>query len=223
MLKERFIHGLKVLKRHGLVNTIKIAYEYLFYDLLNNINTRKSSSLGDLTIVGDNKDKGKGYETSKSKTIISALEYLKTYDSSVFEGYLIDYGSGAGRVLLIAAKYGFERVIGIEFSKELVVQCKNNIVRKKYTNITVYNMDAVNYVVPPMAKVFYFFNPFNDEIFKNVFNKIMESINNYPRNAYVIYVNPVHKNILINGNCSIINVIKTPYGLRGHNAEIYKI
>jgi len=31
----------------------------------------------------------------------------------------IDFGSGKGRVLLLAARYPFKEVVGIEFSKEL--------------------------------------------------------------------------------------------------------
>ena len=42
---------------------------------------------------------------------------------------LVDYGSGKGRVLVVAAELGIQRIVGIEFSPGLVAIAKCNLER----------------------------------------------------------------------------------------------
>ena len=48
-----------------------------------------------------------------------------------FEDFVfIDFGSGKGRTLLLASKYRFRRIVGVEFSPELHLVAQHNI--RKY-------------------------------------------------------------------------------------------
>jgi len=88
----------------------------------------------------------------------------------------VDYGSGMGRVMVLAAKYGFRRVIGVEHSAELVEIAKTNIARAqaklKCRNIEMIAGDATEYELPKDASVLYFNNSFHGESLERVLAKI---------------------------------------------------
>ena len=43
--------------------------------------------------------------------------------------------------------------------------------------------------------IFFFFNPFDEKIVLEVVKNIMKSIRHYPRKVFVVYLNPMHKEI----------------------------
>ncbi len=58
--------------------------------------------------------------------IEKAFEYLK--DEKVNDG-LVDFGCGKGRVLVVAAYYGFKSITGIDFSRTLCLKQKQILKR----------------------------------------------------------------------------------------------
>ena len=121
-----------------------------------------------------------------------------------FEKYtFVDFGSGKGKVLLLASEYGFKELKGIEFSKELCDICTNNVnniqkMKKKILNIQVLFLDAAMYEIDPVDNFFYFYNPFEQDVFKRVLDNIDQSILKYKRKVYIVYVKPLHKDLFIN-------------------------
>ncbi len=69
------------------------------------------------------------------------------------EDVFLDYGSGKGRVLLMAAQFAFRRVIGVEYSEELNRVARRNIERAGRRcvckEIEVVTADAAEFRVPP--------------------------------------------------------------------------
>ncbi|MDM7955963.1 methyltransferase domain-containing protein [Blastomonas sp.] len=90
----------------------------------------------------------------------------------------IDYGCGKGRALLEAARFGFHRVIGVEFAPELakialanrdIVQAKGGLVAP----IEVVCMDARKYVPPnDVPLLCYFYDPFDDAVMAPVAERL---------------------------------------------------
>src|SRR5207248_4009406 len=81
----------------------------------------------------------------------------------------IDFGSGKGRVLLIAAGLPFRAVVGIEFSRELHEIAVQNIARFPSDLIcagvvTSRCGDAASFPLPPSNLVCYFHNPFGPPV-----------------------------------------------------------
>ncbi len=75
----------------------------------------------------------------------------------------IDFGSGKGRMVLIAARHGFRRVCGIELRKELHHQANSNFRQCRNVNgctMESVNLDAAEYEIPNEKLVLFFFNPF---------------------------------------------------------------
>src|SRR5262245_15041786 len=56
------------------------------------------------------------YQPTPARTMRALLEQL---DAQVSSSTFVDFGSGKGRVLLIASEFGFSRVIGVEFDAKL--------------------------------------------------------------------------------------------------------
>lgn len=106
---------------------------------------------------------------------------------------LIDFGSGKGRMLLLAQSYNFSRVVGVEFSKDLYdVACRNVIkygsIAKVTPNIELINDDAANYEVPNSPCVLYFFDPFGEDVMMAVLQNAAKSYHSNPRKLYFIYL-----------------------------------
>jgi SAM-dependent methyltransferase len=104
----------------------------------------------------------------------------------------IDVGSGKGRVVIIAAEYGFSKVIGIELSPQLCAIAVENIAkhgsrRPIMAPITMLNMDATEFQIPPCPCVFFFFSPFSEAVMREVVVKLVHSLEQKPRKVFIIY------------------------------------
>lgn len=129
----------------------------------------------------------------------------------------IDFGSGMGRVVLQAAlTYPFRRVIGVELSTELHDIAQANVDRNRdrlrVRDVTLVNADALDYTVPDDLTVAFFYNPFGGEIFRNVIERLLESVDRCPRELKIIYGNPVEEAMLL--GTGRIEQIRALSGLR---------
>lgn len=107
----------------------------------------------------------------------------------------IDYGAGKGRVLLIAARYDFERVIGIELSEPLIRTAEGNVAayerqHSRLCPIELVHADALAYELPATPCVLFFFDPFQAGLMQRIGRKVHESFLANPRKLFVIYYTP---------------------------------
>ena len=94
---------------------------------------------------------------------IKALEI----DSTAYS--FVDYGSGRGRLILTAARLPFQRVIGVEFARNLHRDACENIAHYPYSRLACrdfvsLNVDAIEFDFPPGNIIAFFFNPFGGDI-----------------------------------------------------------
>ena len=90
---------------------------------------------------------------------------------------MVDYGAGAGRILVLGAEAGVGRAIGLAYSPELVAQARDNLARYNartgtQTAFEVLRTDATRYLPPTDAQLFYFFNPFTGAAFARALDHI---------------------------------------------------
>ena len=118
---------------------------------------------------------------------------IKQYNLSNF----LDIGCGKGRAMCVAAHHGFKQVTGIDFSKELCSNAKENleITKKNFPSLSykVINNDAFYYEIPADVDCIFLFNPFDEIIMHGVIENIDTSLQEFPRDLYIIYLNPLHK------------------------------
>ena len=163
-----------------------------------NINTSKIEDVKKLSIKGDNIEHAELYQGANYYLLESVFDYLETVEVNK---NIIDYGCGKGRVLTVAAYYGFSKITGVEFAKELCDVARKNIipVQQKFPQkiFNVIHANAVDHKIENDTNVFFFFNPFDEVVMLSVAKNILQSLKENPREVYVVYLNPVHKEIFL--------------------------
>ena len=113
-----------------------------------------------------------GYSKTDEKHL---QEIFQTLDFSRCRN-LLDVGCGKGVVLKEAAKFPFERIAGIELQEELVRTAgKNFRILGLEKRISCMQADALDFDGYGEFDVFFFFNPFSEEVFGRVIDRILES------------------------------------------------
>ncbi len=189
-------------KEKGVARTLSIILNRMFdfhFDWKYKTDTRNKISLHDLSVTGENKERGSFYQPTMALSFNRLLDTIPLPPESV----LVDFGCGKGRVLLLAALRGIKKAVGIEFSPELCAIAKNNVrIVEQATgsrlNIAVIEGDVTHYEIEDDQNVFFFFNPFDDVVLDTVVKNIQQSLQRKPRQIAIIYYNPVHSHILDN-------------------------
>ncbi len=104
----------------------------------------------------------------------------------------VDLGSGKGRALLMAAPYGFKKIIGVEFMSAWHRAAEENI--RKFAEshpacppIKNLCMDARDFDFPASPLVVYLFNPFPEPVFVAVMERLQRSWMENPRPMFIAY------------------------------------
>lgn len=167
------------------------------YDRRHGVHTAPEILLNRLTIDSPNAKLGGAYSGTEPKYFREVLADLEI-DAEQFT--FIDFGSGMGRALFLAAEQPFKRIIGVEFAAELNEIAEKNIqnfhsAEQKCFNIKSVCQDATQFDLPDGPLVCYFFNPFEREVFEDVIRNIERSLEKTPREIYVLYTNPMHDDL----------------------------
>lgn len=162
------------------------------------INTIKIDNLQHQNIDSANLTHASIYQGSNYYLVEKAFDYLKKEKATES---IIDFGSGKGRILSVAAFYGFKQITGIDFSEELCQKASANIavVQSRFPNVSIQIVceDVANYSIKNNIQVFFFFNPFDEVIMLIVVKKILKSLKENPRKIYIVYLNPLQKEMLL--------------------------
>lgn len=129
------------------------------------------------------------YQASNSQEFTDSIAYTSITTSSYI---FVDLGCGKGRTLIVAAKLGFRRVIGVEFAQTLAAIAKANLTKLKLINANVICGDAAQYIFPKHDFVLYLYNPFSDDVMRYVLEHLQTA---QARRIFVIYKRPVCKEL----------------------------
>jgi SAM-dependent methyltransferase len=137
------------------------------------------------------------YGASKSTPFKHLMSRLKLPKDATF----VDLGSGKGRALMLASRYGFRRVIGIEFSGELCARARENL--KKFmakcpssSVVEVIESDVTKYKLRDDETVFFMLDPFDAPVLTQVLRNIRTSVERRPRTIWLIYSVPRERHII---------------------------
>jgi SAM-dependent methyltransferase len=109
----------------------------------------------------------------------------------------IDFGSGKGRALVLAAEAGFRKVIGVEISPALHEVAIRNVAtyrqqRPQAGPIELRCGNATAFELPPGDTLLFFFNPFREATLRAVISNAARAWRQQPRKLTVAYCNPLH-------------------------------
>lgn len=204
-------HGLlepvRLIRRHGLGASLGFVLRNARYTLADRlagkwdrqhgVDTAGSIQLGALTVVGPHRAKGNEAVCTSPRTFDFIMKSLP----SDLQGHtFIDIGSGKSRTLLLASRYPFAEIIGVEFARELVEIARGNIARfrdpsRKCRALSVVEADAAAYDFPEALLVVYFYNPFSKDVFDIVLKNLVSSLERHPRNCFIVYGSSSHRAI----------------------------
>jgi SAM-dependent methyltransferase len=110
---------------------------------------------------------------------------------------VLDIGCGKGSAMLAMLKFPFARVDGIELSKEISEIAIRNLTKLKKQRWQVINGDAITYKDYNAYSMLYLYNPFPEEIMRQVVANIHSSISGREQEMLVIYNNPECHELLV--------------------------
>ncbi len=185
---EFAVHNVRHIVAHRLA---------LRWDRMHGVDTAGSIQLRSLTIAGPNRDFGNESVCTSPRSFDFMMQSLPG-DLSAYT--FIDIGAGKSRTLLLASRYNFAKVVGVEFAKELVACAQRNIAsfksdRRKCSDLEIVEADAAQYQVPDAPLVLFFYNPFAKEIFDVVLGNIVASLRAHKRDCYIVYGSSSHNAI----------------------------
>ena len=113
----------------------------------------------------------------------------------------LDLGSGKGRTLLMASDYPFRRIVGVELLPTLHETAEDNLRKYKSESQKCFALeticaDATEFSFPAEPTVLYLFNPFPEAGLRHVIANLEQSLRLNPRPVYVLYHNPLLKQVL---------------------------
>jgi len=198
----KFIYYLRYFFFIGMNWNFGLALFSIYYEIKGerkyHINSIGLDKLRALSIKGDNLSHASIYQASSYYILEKGFNYLRSINEN---NNITDFGCGKGRVLAVAAYFEFKNITGIDFAKALCISAEKNIQRIKplypLARFNVVCEDVVKYKINKDQNVFFFFNPFDDIIMLQVVKNILASIKQNPRKVYVMYANPVHKEIFL--------------------------
>ena len=136
---------------------------------------------------------GRGYFPAPIDSLKHTLGNLEIdYPKYTF----IDFGSGKGRSVLIAAEQPFKKGIGVEYSRYLSDVAARNFETYKNDEQQCFELEAVcqdaaGYDLPNEPLVIYFYDPFAEPLMRQVVDRIKASYEAHPRPMHIVYYNPV--------------------------------
>lgn len=108
----------------------------------------------------------------------------------------VDFGSGMGAALRMAAQYPFKKIIGVEISSKLTEIARELLEREKgklvCKNIALIVTNAADYTLPGDATVLFFNNPFSGAVLAGVLENVRHSLTENPRKITIIVKAPQH-------------------------------
>lgn len=173
------------------------------FDRWHGLETAGLQTPDDLTLKGPHGQEATVYLPVRPRVFLRALSSLPINYS---EYYFVDLGSGKGRAILLAARYPFKRLIGVEFAKELHGAAVRNASRYGKDSVEFIWADVIDFDFPAQPCVLYLFHPFGAEMMRTLLSKVARSLTENPRDIILLYVNPEHEDVVhsLFPNCSTL-------------------
>jgi SAM-dependent methyltransferase len=155
------------------------------FDATLGTDTERPEVLVHLSIESPNYVHGMRYEASDTEMCDRTIGSLGI-DPPGFT--FIDLGCGKGRPLIVAARHGLGKLVGVEFAGELVEVCRANLAKVGIANAEVVHLDVCDYRFPLTPLVVYMFNPFDAKIMERVLRNLHQTYEQSPRDIRMIYL-----------------------------------
>jgi SAM-dependent methyltransferase len=144
------------------------------FDARHGIESQASIGLDQLAIESPNAPAGFSYVATPTRIVRAFLEDVAPATRGAT---FIDFGSGKGRVLMLASLYPFGAVIGVEFAPELHAAAVANVARfddpaRQCRDVRPILADAATFELPEGDCILFFNNPFAEPVMRAVLARV---------------------------------------------------
>lgn len=161
--------------------------EDVVFDFRYGLNTASIVPVSQLDIGDEDKAHAVRYKPTRVRYFKTLMKALPLSRDHVF----VDVGCGKGRVLLLAARYGFRRSIGLELSPSLCEVAEANLAnfRQRYDDLGEVEIHCANVLEHQFSDnetVFFLFWPFDREVTVDFLKILRASLTRNPREVWLI-------------------------------------
>ncbi len=141
----------------------------------------------DLEIAGEH---GASYRVTTQKEIFPILD--KCHCVPTANDAIFDYGCGKGGAMISFLDYGFQRVGGVEYETKIYNILMDNMSKLQLAG----ELECINKDAAEVNKEldhynwFYFFQPFDETIFRKCIDAICKSLERHKRKIHIISIAP---------------------------------
>ncbi|MBF0099099.1 MAG: class I SAM-dependent methyltransferase [Magnetococcales bacterium] len=128
----------------------------------------------------------------------SLFEHIMSHLPPMFwsEYLFVDMGAGLGKAMLLAARYPWQEIIGVELAPELCTVLERNLIRYRDRHPEmppwrIVNCDASVFEFPDTPLIVFFFDPFRDIVFTSMMTNLTRRVYRTDAPVWIMYVNPV--------------------------------
>lgn len=215
----------RTVRNGGLMHALRVGwFTFLdtWYDYRHGTDTIARIHPSRVETESENKQRSSGYGATRALPFFGLLKRLQLPLDQTF----VDLGAGKGRVMFLAAEWGFKRIVGIEFSKPLCDIARSNLVtlrRRQGLNadadIRIVESDVTNYQFGATDSILFLFDPFDAVVMNRVLENLGTSIRQHPRPVWLIYNTPAeHSTVMASG----VFVETEKMLVRGTEFQIYR-
>lgn len=159
--------------------------------------TKRVAQAGLRVLSPDNQSEARPYFPTRARAVRYAIRRAGVPTDKGF----VDVGSGKGKVMLVAATMGFQKIKGIEFAPELHrIACDNmaRLAPSLPTGAAIQPIcaDATQYELANEDCVFFMFNPFGGHVMAGFCHQVLASLTRCPRKIWIIYADPAAQSVI---------------------------
>lgn len=198
--KSPFRWLVQTFRTQGPIRTTKVLWHAAIdplWDLIHGTETLVRIPPHQIETHSGNKAHATMYGATRARPLVKLFVRLGLSREAGF----VDFGSGKGRVLMIAALYGFRKIVGVEFSEALCQLAARNLeafnrCRKRKFPVTIVHSDVVHYAIQGDDTVFFIYDPFGPVVLRQVLDNLCQSVKVSPRHIFLIYNSPRHHDVV---------------------------
>jgi SAM-dependent methyltransferase len=117
---------------------------------------------------------------------------IRSFSIESSEYTFIDFGSGKGRALFVAAEFPFRKVVGVEISQALHAAADRNLMRyvgePLRSKIELCCCNALDYKLPAGNLILHMYHPFGPDVLRQMLEHIKAEAGSEPRRILVPYL-----------------------------------
>ena len=172
----------------------------------------------DVEDLGLSRERSEAYGNSGGPGLEVVLRALKICPADS----ILDIGCGKGGAMITLAHWPFRRIDGIEICPRLIEIAQRNLRRLGCVKGTITLCDAAEFTSLNPYNMFYMYHPFPELIMTRVLENIQSSLLRVPREALLIYKNPVCHEVVVQhgfGQVAEFNHTLPPFRIYQKQAE----